>query len=136
MADARLVSEQPVLAGYIKQMRAAHNPADCRRLQLDLIDAVRGLQDGMDDLRAAQKLATAEIGALSVDRVVNRAQLVAAQQHLDELKRQERLANALRHAFLAVGDGIAWRIPRFRSRGGNCPCAWQSRRQVRERRRV
>jgi hypothetical protein len=110
LGDSRLHDERPVLASFIRQLRAAAEPGDYRRLQVALIDVIKGLQDGQDEVRAEQKLVQARIAQYAVDRDGNRAELVDAQKRLNELKERERLAQALRHAFLAVGDGIAWRV--------------------------
>jgi hypothetical protein len=110
LANGRLHDERPVLASFVRRLRGARKPEDYRRLQADLIDVVKGLQDGHDDIKAEQKQVSARITSLAIARDANRGELIQAQQRLDELKERERLAQALRHAFLAVGDGIAWRV--------------------------
>src|ERR1039458_4331263 len=113
LGDSRLHDERPVLRSFVRRLRAAGKPEDYRRLQADLIDVIKGLQDGQDDIKAEQKQVGARIAKLAVTRDANRAELVEAQQRLDQLKGAERLAQALRHAYLAVGDGIPWKVLNF-----------------------
>ena len=113
LGDSRLRDERPVLGSFVRRLRAAGKPEDYRCLQTDLIDVIKGLQDGQDGIKAEQTQVSARIAKLAGDHDANRRELVEAQQRLDELKGRERLAQALRHAFLAVGDGIAWRVLDF-----------------------
>jgi hypothetical protein len=113
LGDSRLHDERPVLGSFVRRLRAAGSPNDYRHLQADLIDVIKGLQDGRDDIKSEQKQVNARIAELAPDRDGNRGELVKAQQRLDELKERERLAQVLRHAFLGVGDGIAWKVLDF-----------------------